>query len=336
LFGKVIRLIWKIIIAPHLFLRELRIKERRISCGGENADKTFYIIGWGKSWGSSGLMWLVYVNFAHIVYAVKRGYVPIIDLQNYNNQYLAKCMLHKENSWEYYFEQPMGYTLKDIRKSKNIILSQKEGYPEGCALDCADAAGLPYYRNIFKKYVKFNPATAKYLEAEYSSILKGKGRVLGVLCRGTDYTLKKISKHFIQPQVLEVIQKAKQVMTEKQCAYVYLATEDQHHYETFKNHFGDKLLTNRQTRFSEQDLRNVKYLSQINSGKEREKYFLGLEYLSSLHLLSKCVCFIGGLTAGTPGVYMMSEGFEYAYTWELGRYPDTSFRGRIKKMLKIT
>jgi hypothetical protein len=55
-----------------------------------------------------------------------------------------------------------------------------------------------------------------------------------------------------------------------------------------------------------------------------DKYLSGLEYLSSLNILSKCPCFIGGRTAGTIGVYLMTDGFEYDYTWDKGFYPQKS------------
>jgi hypothetical protein len=151
--------------------------------------------------------------------------------------------------------------------------------------------------------------------------MAGKKRVLGVLCRGTDYLLKKPSGHPRQPDPIEVINMAKKIMDEKNCSHLYLATEDEEIYTVFKRHFGGRLLVNSQKRYRTNELNNLQYISQIQDRRRRDKFFSGLEYLSSLNILSKCSCFIGGRTAGTIGVYLMTGGFDYDYTWDRGFYP---------------
>jgi hypothetical protein len=81
------------------------------------------------------------------------------------------------------------------------------------------------------------------------------------------------------------------------------------------------LLSNGQRRFSDEELENVQCLAEVPQKRERDKYFLGLEYLSSVNILSKCPYFIGGQTLGTFGVYALTEGFEYDYVYNLGKYP---------------
>jgi hypothetical protein len=232
----------------------------------------------------------------------------------------------------------MNYTLQDIKKSKNIILSNSRGLLNAnynIGVDILNNTQLiTYYRKIFKKYIRFNEATREYLANEYNKILRDKQRVLGVLCRGTDYLVCKPALHPIQPEPEEVIKKAEIILCKYNCSYIYLATEDQYIYELFKSHFGTKLLTNKQTRFNQYDLVNNQRIADVYADRDQGK--LGLEYLSSLNLLSKCTCFIGGQTFGTIGVYLMSEKFEYDYTWELGRYPNShvSFFELIKRLIK--
>jgi hypothetical protein len=323
------------IIKPYaLYL--LKSKETRKSLGSENNDKIFYIISFSR--GKDGLLFIILCNLSHISYSLNRGYIPVVDLQNYDNQYLDPGTLYKENSWEYYFEQPMGYTLNNIKNSKNIIISSQLQMPHlKYKIDFYifnNPQRLLYFRNIFKTYIKFNKTTNDFLSNEYKNIMADKNKVLGVLCRGTDYLLKKPAGHPRQPEPSEVIDMAKEVMSEKNCCHIYLATEDEEIYNLFKKNFGDKLLTNSQKRFGAEELNNIQYISEITGGRERDKYLLGLEYLSSLNLLSKCSCFIGGRTAGTIGVYLMTEGFEYDYIWEKGFYPlPSAFDGIIKNKL---
>ena len=293
---------------------------KKTSFGDENKDKIFYVIGRGEG----GLLWILLQNLGHIAYAVERGYIPVIDLQNNDNQYLERDALYKENAWEYYFKQPMGYNLQDISKSKNIIYNWDDAFPINYGIDVninEDKENLYYFRKIYRKYIKFSDFAQEYLYNDFHSIMNDcKYKTLGVLCRGTDYLYKRPLGHYIQPEPEEVIKKAEEVMKCYKCEYLYLATEDHDIFTLFKQYFGNKLLTNNQLRFSKKDIENIQYLSQINHNRKRDKYFMGLEYLSSIFLLSKCSCFIGGLTAGTTGVYLMSDGFEYDFFYELGRY----------------
>lgn len=54
----------------------------------QNADKTFYVIGWNDEGG--GLFWIVNKVCMHIAYALDHGYIPVVDLKNYITQYTLK------------------------------------------------------------------------------------------------------------------------------------------------------------------------------------------------------------------------------------------------------
>jgi hypothetical protein len=313
----------------YLFFRQLKNGQRKVSYGKENPGKTFYVVAINRNKG--GLFWIILVNFSHVYYALSKNFIPFIDMQNYENQYLDTSLLHKENSWEYYFEQPAtgkNYSLESIYNSKHVILSNKtdvshEYYTisDDDIYNKENKERLLYARKLFQEYIKFNKKTKEHLDNERDLFI-GKGeRVLGVLCRGTDYINKKPPGHLVQPEPDEVIKKAEDIIREYSCSYIYLATEDQDIYDLFEARFGKKLLANRQKRFRKTDFKNIQYISEIESVNKRGNYLLGLEYLSSINILSQCTCFIGGRTCGTVGVYLMSGGFEYDYTWNLGRYP---------------
>jgi hypothetical protein len=269
-----------------------------------------------------GLFSIILTNLTHITYAIKNRYVPVIDLKTVKNPYCNG----QNNAWELFFEQPMGYTLDDIATSKNIILSNLNRIHEIYPIRWKDIyfkqnkGEFLSFKDTYKKYIKFNQNTLGYMQTDLNVVFQDGRRVLGVLCRGTDYTLKKPKDHPIQPDPIDVIKKAKEVMKEYNCSHIYLATEDEHIYELFKLCFEDILLTNRQKRFIHTELIDVTLLAQINRDRENDKYLTALEYLSSINILSKCNCFIGGRTSGTAGVYFMSDGFEYDYAWDIGVY----------------
>jgi hypothetical protein len=327
-------LLWRMI---H-FARKYKYRERRISYGDENRDKTFYIIGFFDY--TCGLFGLISHVLKHIIYTEKFGYIPIVDFQNYDTQYLDPGSLGKENAWEYFFEQPFGYSLCDINKSKNIILSTKTSNPRARVLNfdinLSDSRELQkYYNGLFQAYIRPNKTTRNYLAVDEGKIFTENRKLLGILCRGTDYVHKKPAGHEIQPDPKDVIIKAKEIIKKYNCTHIYLATEDQDIYDLFERNFGNMLLSNGQDRFSSGELKDVQFLAGVGKKRERDKYFLGLEYLSSVNILSKCSCFIGGQTTGTFGVYAMTKGFEYDYVYNLGKYPiqQPTLRSEVKKLI---
>ena len=63
--------------------------------------KTYYIIR--RADNRTGLFSLFNTNLGHIYYAVQRGYIPVVDMMNYENCYLEESKMGVENAWEYYF-----------------------------------------------------------------------------------------------------------------------------------------------------------------------------------------------------------------------------------------
>lgn len=315
------RVLWKI---AKIASKYYQTREVRKSYGKDFPDKVFYVIGVDEGW--CGLWAIISHQLEHIAYAVDRGYIPVVDLQNYFSQYLSEGALFKENAWEYYFRQPMGYALQDIKKAKNIIASVNSGTVPAkkyriSYLDCHRAHAISAYHELAKKYLRFNEQTKQKLADAYSNTLAGKGKILGVHCRGTDFTSLKPNGHPIQPTASEAIAKAKEVMQAHRCARLYLATEDADIYEAFAEQFGKKLIAADSYRWRAGDLKPGQSNSSRSYNASRDKrYQDGLAYLAETYLLSKCSCFVGGATRGTLGALLMSDGFEYQHVFDLGIY----------------
>ena len=291
-------------------------KERKISLGKENADKTFYVIR--RATGKVGLFSYVSTNLGHIKYALDRGYIPIVDMQNYQNTYLEEGQVGKENAWEYYFKQPCGYSLKDIKKSKNIILSSGlincgVAYPD--AKIANDDEQLKMWKSIADKCLKVNADVAKEAERKCDEIF-GRARVLGVLARGTDYVKARPKKHPVQPNATQLIEKCKEVMKNYGCEKIYLTTEDEQIYLEFKEVFGERLLSMNVKRYQTSDQENINDVI----SRDKSKYTSGKEYLISILLLAKCNCLVAGNAGGTQGALLLSEGYEYKHVFDLGVY----------------
>jgi hypothetical protein len=61
-----------------------------------------------------------------IMYAEKQNLIPVVDMENYWVAELSstKKINNTYNAWCYFFEQISPYDLKEVYKSKNVILSK--------------------------------------------------------------------------------------------------------------------------------------------------------------------------------------------------------------------
>lgn len=287
--------------------------------------RRIYIITGART--MSGIGALALRCLFHTLYAIDMGYVPVIDLKHYPNQYYKDKRVYKDNVWEYYFEQPFNLSLEDICDEDDVVISDNAFCPQTGILkkhplfypkDILSIRALKI-KNRMNKYLKFNGETERFANERCERILKGNKNVLGVLLRGTDYTLKQSYDEFIQPKTDKVIGDVKKFLKEKGYEKIYLATEDINIYQAFKNEFKDLLLENPQYMYST-NYDKRKFLSEIKVERENHNYMLGLEYLASLYILSKCRGFIGGLAGGTRIAYIMSEKWDDFRVYDLGQY----------------
>lgn len=299
-------------------ITKYRHRERRCSYGDENPDKTFYVIG--MTYTTAGLYAIVKSIFCHIVYANFKGYVPVVDMKNFNSQ-ISDGVDSEKNAWELYFQQPGGFYLQDISRSKKIIKSCSLPYPKGVEIGLDTPMTADFHAEFSSQYKKFivpTPEVLAYAQQKLESVVGNRKRVLGVLCRGTDYVESKPSGHPIQPTAEQAIAKAKEVMGQYGYDYVFLATEDKRIFNKFHEAFGDKLLFSGQKLYD--GLKGKKFLSELAPTDYSEKWHNIVDYFSTIYILSKCDGLLAGLTCGSICAYLMSDGYCYTYFWNLGKY----------------
>jgi len=294
-------------------LKNITIKEFNSS----DKNNKYYII---QRKAYVGLFSYVQTSLAHIGYAIAKGYIPIIDMKNHSNTYLENDKIGKENSWEYYFQQPYNFSLDDIKNKKNVIKSSKIFFPTLPAYgNLNDYYINNYWYVIFNNYFRLNKKTEEYCNNEYREI-SNKGKILGVLCRGTDYIIKKPFNHPIQPEIDNVIKKIKDCIIEWKCDYIYLATDEKKTLNRFENEFPSRILTNKRMYYDNHDYSNM-YITEATHNRDNDKYLNGLEYLSSIMILSKCNCLISGITSGSlAAIYINGGKYENKYIFNLGKY----------------
>ena len=161
---------------------------------GDPSKPTYYIIRRAEQVG----LFSNFIMFAgHIRYALSKGWIPVIDMQNYPNSYLAPEKLGKENAWEYYFEQPLRIGLEQAYNGDNIILCQKSKWLVPCFNSSSSffnnsSIALAEWRMLIKLgLLKVKPIIMEEILATRAKLFAPTDRVMGVHLRGTDYLTHK-------------------------------------------------------------------------------------------------------------------------------------------------
>lgn len=320
---KVSSLIWRKTVLK--WYRDLKMspedrywKEKVKHYGKRHKGIIFYVIRRRDPY--CGLFSLYITTLVRIDEAIKKGYIPVVDMQSNFNLYLEEEKIGKENSWEYYFEQPMGYSLDEIQGSKKVVIGDgavPEMFPY---LDVEFLLGkkgnIGYWKELAQKYIRVKEEIKQYVNEMYLKMFSPEDRVLGIRCRGTDYIKEKPKNHPIQPEISDVLREAKRILSEYNCTKIFLMTEDRLYYQACKDTFGEivKVYKEDFVNYSAGNIGEAMY-EQIDS-----KYNMGMNYLMETMLLGKCNCLCAGCVSSTVGVLLMAENFEYIYLFDLGKY----------------
>ncbi|MDD6449705.1 MAG: hypothetical protein PUF78_08325 [Lachnospiraceae bacterium] len=291
-----------------------RWRERETSKGNKFPDKTFYVIR--RHADKAGLFSFFVTNLGSINAAVKRGFIPVIDMQNAPNLLLLPEEVGKVNAWELFFEQPCGFGLKELQSARHVYLGNilpPDDKPEYDTL--SDPAEIARWRSVAHQYIKPREDIKQAVQQYLDEHCRGH-RVLGVLCRGTDYLQNRPYQHPIQPEPEQVIRDAEEIMKQHDCDLIYLATEDESIWQKFQQRFPGRVISYQQRRYSIQNGQNINVeANRIVSPYERNR-----EYLTSILALSHSNCLLAGIVSGTFGAVLLSDGFEYTKLYQLGRY----------------
>jgi hypothetical protein len=119
----------------------------------------------------------VFVNdtIGKIVNILQKGKFPIIKINGIANW-----------DWDTYLMQPF-FPVSEHIDLQSIQTDAESAFFGGRYLTPYRKQQLKLFCKLFNNFFVLNPETQKYVDAEYDELLKGK-RVLGVLCRGTNFT----------------------------------------------------------------------------------------------------------------------------------------------------
>lgn len=300
-----------------------RFNETVCTFGSLNPDKTFYVIRREKL--GSGFFSNFFLILEHIYTAQKNNLIPIVDYETFPSWYQEEHAIHgTHNVWEYYFQQISPYTLKEVYKSKNVILSKtlppkidllyQWENPCWASLRLSDDITIlnePYFSCVLEimKLIKFNTLTQNYLEQKYNEIIPKNKKILGIAVRGTDYNKTTAPGHPKQPELNEFIQFCNKKFLEYQYDYIFILTEDENKLEKVKSVFNEKLLYMNKPRYKDFAERNGNVVTKVMLCERKNgKYLQNLEYLADTYILSRCDSLIAGMTSGSAAASVMNGG----------------------------
>ena len=248
------------------------------------------------------------------------GYIPIIDLQSFNNVY-NKGNTSKINPWELFFYQPYNYTLEEVKKYakkyKYLICTGKFFRPDEVNI-YYDNNSIFSWHNFAMKYMPIKKEILQEVYIIMKKLFHNSKNILGVLIRGTDYISKKPKGHSIPPKVEQVVKDVKIMDKKYKYDYIFFSTEDEIIKQKFIHHFVNKIKV-----LNPSVIINYNYKKKYNINLH-EKIIGNLDfvknYILNIIILSKCLDIIISRCSGAAGIFIFSKGFRNTKIYNLGLY----------------
>lgn len=226
----------------------------------------------------------------HIVYELSQGYLPVID--------------DTWHVWDQFFVQPVlpdGQT--EIDKTDLPVSDVEETLYTPQSLPFCKPNRIVASR-LLRDFCRLRPEVNAYIQDEIHELLDGH-RVLGVVRRGTDYVGTGMA---VQPEMEAMVREARQWMEVWNYDRIYLATEDERIFDQFNAAFPGQILVNKRSYYDKaMTEQNVKWIGQVHFQRENDNYLKGLEYLSSIYILSSCQALLAGFCGASNVALALNE-----------------------------
>ena len=307
----------------HLVKFDLLEEEHAKQFGNKFPDKTFYIIR--RRPPACGLLSNFHWVLNHTIYSISKGFIPVVDMENYKTFYSENFPVETGNgktlnSWEYYFQQPCGYSLTDIKKAKKVIFCELKyfvGELQDVANEtCSGTIAVSKYHSFLSQYFKFNQKTTEYMRNAKERFFTDKKNILGVLHRGTDMKITKA--HYTPASIDQTLQKTQEIFQKENFDYIFLLTEEQEALDKFYEIFNRKeIIVNDQQRIK--GFNGERGVPDIIQRTSPSAYKSGLDYLTGVYLLSQCDGIIAPKVNGTYfALGLNNNKYRYSYIFDLG------------------
>ena len=239
----------------------------------------------------------------------------------------AKEIVHHEG-WEIYLkENCTRYPQEMLKRYFKLASKPQDSTPENTIyLPDVTNLNLTYHASKFKVEIDENILTDNFRAEmdEYSTAVLGSHKVLGVLIRGTDYIVAKMSGTRQQATVDDMLPMIREWIDVDGYDLIFLATEDQDILDRMTKEFGKMIRVVSQVRHSVSDFKNMRLLSDLEEKEQADNEGLvednTVNYFYALYLLSKCESFMAsGQCHGWNVVNSFNHGkFKRRYKFQVG------------------
>lgn len=179
------------------------------------------------------------------------------------------------------------------------------------------AAWCVIYKNICvlndasKEYIKRTKAKLNWNENE---------RILGISIRGTDYIKLQPKGHPIQPTIDELISACEKAIAREAYDKIYITSDELSAINIFKARFGDRIIYMDREYYDSYNTNNdITHVTQVHFHRDDDRYLKGLEYFTSVELLSECTGIVCGIS-GASKIALIMNDLNY-------KYEDLIFKG---------
>lgn len=243
------------------------------SFGNFNKRKIFYVIR--RSPGAGLFSNVIYV-LNHINIALKHNFTPVVDMENFKSIYNEDRKINNTfNAWEYYFKQISPYKLKNIYRSKRVIITENKFYKSFSHKISKKNSDL---FKICKKKILINKDICReagdFVKKNFS------GKVLGIHYRGTSYKIS--ANHPFPPTKSQMLKYCNKILKNDQYEKIFLCTEDKTMFDFLQKNLGNKIC------FFKKSYRSIYDDAFKIYPRANHRYKLGKEILIETLVLSKC------------------------------------------------
>ena len=255
-------------------------------------------------------VWVLLTVLSDSLSSIYQGFVPVP----------SNAFKDGNNIWDTFFE-PILPTF-ELRQAGELGDQDHKRTMSFMTDESLRKRDIRFIHFLITRYLRLNATTKEYVLKEEERLGFDSKKTLGVLIRGTDYIKLKPKNHPRQPSFEEVVRTTRKVIKRFGYTSIYLATEDEDIANRFKKEFPGMILENKRHYLDKAFAKEkALLLRDVTLGISNEEEVLGLEYLTSLVLLSKCDSLVAGQCGGSVFARYLN-GLEYrcCRIFNKGRY----------------
>lgn len=292
----------------HMYEDLMTIKT--IQNGERQKGKVLYKITVG---GRVGLFAAFRYILLQMYFADSLGLYPIVVLEENFPYYDSEGVRGTKNPWEYYFNQYMGLTERDLCEGYRVVKNQMPLLSD--SLREIDTINSYRVSNEFieelavtaRKYVSLRSEVKMEIEKSIADLL-GEKKTLGVQIRMGDM-MANYDGHPIVPSLDIYIERINKAMENEQFERIFLATDDKRALDVMIKVYGEKLV------YYEAVTRVEGMYLPIDLDRKDSGYVCGLEVLRDMYTLVACHGLVAGMSQVSTTSRIIKESLMEKYQY---------------------